>query len=195
MLAEGLAQRVDAETDAELFWGLKGAGGCGKCGNCGTEAGEDGKSWQSKDSEGEREGEKAQNRGITQKCRSHGPVGDGRLSAGLQAYSWKFLQQDVVTRLFHWSWPPAHPDVARLLPAGMFLGVVTEFVLKLHPVPQQLPCITAIYPLHMAPEVSNTKGRQSFCFSVVGHWLPCSFAMWPCCSADTPSRKALSCSA
>lgn len=57
--------------------------------------------------------------------------------------------------LFHRPWPPNHPHVACLLSAGMFLGIVTEFVLKLHPVPQQLPCITAIYPLHMAPEVSR----------------------------------------
>lgn len=60
-LAEGLAKRVDAETDAELFWGLKGAGECGKCGKCSS--GEDGKSWRLKDREGEREGGRNGERG------------------------------------------------------------------------------------------------------------------------------------
>ena len=47
-----------------------------------------------------------------------------------------------------------------LLPPGMFLGIVTEFVLRLHPVPSHLPCITAIFPLDMAEEVSRAGQGQ-----------------------------------
>ena len=42
----------------------------------------------------------------------------------------------------------------------MFLGIVTEFVLRLHPVPSMLPCITAIYPLDMAQEVYQGRMRS-----------------------------------
>ncbi|GAX77031.1 hypothetical protein CEUSTIGMA_g4478.t1 [Chlamydomonas eustigma] len=39
--------------------------------------------------------------------------------------------------------------------AGMFMGIVTEFVIQLHATPQRLPCITAVYPLSMAQKVGS----------------------------------------
>lgn len=49
---------------------------------------------------------------------------------------------------------PLHTPLPNMAASGAFLGVVTEFVLQLNPVPPVLPLITATYPLSLLGLVS-----------------------------------------